>query len=403
METYARGTHIFHDWIRDNLYANTPYDKFVREILTASGEIGQNAPVAWYREVKETNEQLEDTAQLFLGLRIQCARCHHHPFEKWSQQDYYGFAAFFSRVGRKKGVQLGEERIFHNRGMATATNPKTQKQVTPTGLGAEPAKLTADDDPREALVDWMTDKGNPFFAPALVNRYWKHFFSRGLVDPEDDMRVTNPATNPELLQALSKNFIDSGFDLKNLVRTICTSQVYQLSAEPNDYNANDKQNYSRYYPKRLPAEVLLDAIDQVTDTKTGFGGLPPGTRAVQLPDSSFNSYFLTVFGRPESTSACECERSSEANLAQSLHLLNSSDVQGKLSAGTGRAAVLAADMKRSPTDKIRDIYLLVYSREPVADEVGVALAHLGKAKDPKLAYEDIIWALINTKEFLFNH
>ncbi len=402
-ETYARGTRIFHDWIRDSLHANVPFDQMVRQLLTATGEIGQNPPVAWYREVKETNEQVEDTAQLFLGLRIQCARCHHHPFEKWSQQDYYGFAAFFSRMQRKPGAQFGEERIVYARGAASATNPKTQQAVPPTGLGAKPASLTTEDDPRAALADWMTAKDNPFFAPALVNRYWKHFFSRGLVDPEDDMRVTNPATNQELLNSLAKHFVDTGFDLKGLVRTICTSQTYQLASTPNDYNANDKQNYSRYYPKRLPAEVLLDAIDSVTESKTNFGSVPQATRAVQLPDSGFNSYFLTVFGRPESSSACECERSSEANLAQSLHLLNSSEVQGKLSAGSGRAAQLAGDKNRSREDKVREIYLRVYSREPQSDEMTVAVEHLSKAKDEKLAYEDILWALINTKEFLFNH
>ena len=402
-ETYARGTRIFHDWIRDSLHTNVPFDQIARQLLTATGEIGQNPPVAWYREVKDTNEQVEDTAQLFLGLRIQCARCHHHPFEKWSQQDYYGFAAFFSRMQRKPGVQFGEERIVHSRGLPTATNPKTQKAVPPAGLGAAPAAISNDDDPRQKLVDWMTAPDNKFFAPALVNRYWKHFFSRGLVDPEDDMRVTNPSTNQELLDALAKHFIDSKFDLKVLVRTICTSQVYQLASTPNDFNANDKQNYSRYYPKRLPAEVLLDAIDSVTESKTGFGGVPQNVRAVQLPDSGFNSYFLTVFGRPESTSACECERSSEANLAQSLHLLNSFEVQGKLSAASGRAALLSADKAHSPQEKIREIYLRVYSREPLADEAAVAIAHLTKAKDEKLAFEDILWALVNTKEFLFNH
>ena len=402
-ETFARGTRIFHDWIRDNLHNNVPYDQMVRQLVTATGEIGQNPPVAWYREVKDTNEQVEDTAQLFLGLRIQCARCHHHPFEKWSQQDYYGFAAFFSRMQRKPGAQVGEERIVVSRGTPTATNPKTQKAVPPAGLGAAPATISTEDDPRQSLVDWMTAKDNKFFAPALVNRYWKHFFSRGLVDPEDDMRVTNPATNQELLDALAKHFVDSGFNLKDLVRTICVSDVYQLASAPNDYNANDKQNYSRYYPKRLPAEVLLDAIDVVTESKTGFTGVPTSVRAVQLPDSGFNSYFLTVFGRPESTSACECERSSEANLAQSLHLLNSSEVQGKLSAAAGRAALLAADKDHSREEKIREVYLRVYSRLPQTDESAIAVEHLSKAKDEKLAFEDILWALINTKEFLFNH
>jgi hypothetical protein len=401
--THARGTRIFFDWIRDSLHENVPYDEFVGQLLTASGEIGQNPPVAWYREVNDPSEQVEDTAQLFLGLRIQCARCHHHPFEKWSQQDYYGFAAFFSQLRRKPGAQVGEERVVHHRGIGKAKNPKTNQDVPPTGLGAEPAAVAADQDPRQALVDWMVARDNPFFAPSLVNRYWKHFFSRGLVDPEDDMRVTNPATNQELLDALAKHFIDSGFDLKDLVRTICNSQTYQLSSLPNDYNVGDKQNYSRYYPKRLPAEVLLDAIDSVTGAKTNFGGVPEGVKAVQLPDSGFNSYFLTVFGKPENSSACECERSSEANLAQSLHLLNSSEVQGKLSSASGRAAQLAGQAERSREEKVRELYLRVYSREPQSDELAVALAHLEKTKDEKSAFEDILWALVNTKEFLFNH
>jgi len=397
-------TYAFYDWIRNSLYHNKPYDQFVREILTASGTPGTNAPVAWYREVSDPSAQVEDTAQLFLGLRIQCARCHHHPFEKWSQQDYYGFAAFYSRVGRKKGYIQNQERIYHNPGTAQAQNPKTKQNVPPTGLGDEPLKLDEQQDPRVALADWMADKDNAFFAAALVNRYWKHFFGRGLVDPEDDMRVTNPATNPQLLSDLSQDFIAHNFDLKHLIRTICNSSTYQLAAEPNAWNRDDKQNFSRYYPKRLNAEVLLDAIDQVTGTTTGFGGAPHGTRAVQLPDNGFNSYFLTVFGRPEASSACECERSSEANLAQSLHLLNSSEIQGKLTSGSGRANQLASDKEKDHSAKIRELYLLAFSREPLPDETSIAVAHIEKCgDDTKRAYEDIVWALINTKEFLFNH
>jgi hypothetical protein len=400
----VRANYAFHDWIRTSFHQNKPYDQFVREILAAAGEVGQHPPVTWYQQVRTINEQVEDTAQLFLGLRIQCARCHHHPFEKWSQQDYYGMAAFFSRVGRKPGLEPQEERVFHQRGQGSAQNPKTGQNVPPTGLDAKPVSLTADDDPRHALVDWMADPANRFFAPALVNRYWKHFFGRGIVDPEDDMRVTNPASNPELLDALAQHFIKSGFDLKELIRTICRSSTYQLSAEPNDYNRSDKQNFSRYYPKRLNAEVLLDAIDQVTGTGTGFNGLPSGTRAVQLPDSGSMNYFLTVFGKPQAESACECERSSEANLAQSLHLLNSAEIQGKLQAGGGRARTLAADNNRSDAEKITDLFLWVFSRPPQQKELDVALAHIQKKQNEKaVAYEDILWALINTKEFLFNH
>jgi hypothetical protein len=397
-------TYAFYDWIRQSLHDNKPYDQFVREVVTATGEPAQNPPVAWYREVKDQSAQVEDTAQLFLGLRIQCARCHHHPFEKWSQEDYYGLAAFYSQVGRKKGYIQNEDRIYHKPGTAQATNPKTNKPVKPTGLGAETLDMDPNTDPRHALVDWMADPQNPFFAKAVVNRYWKHFFSRGLVDPEDDMRVTNPATNPALLDALAKDFVEHKFDLKHLVRTIVNSQTYQLSAEPNEWNADDKQNFSRYYPKRLNAEVLLDAIDQVAGTSTNFGQVPQGTRAVQLPDNGFNSYFLTVFGKPESSSACECERSGEANLAQSLHLLNSGEIQGKLTSGNGNAALLGNDKAREHASKLRELYLLAFSREPTLEETGIALSHIEKnQEDPKRAYEDIVWALINTKVFLFNH
>ena len=399
----VRSNYAFREWIRQSLLENKPYDQFVREIIAASGEVGQHPPVTWYRHVRQINEQVEDVAQLFLGLRIQCARCHHHPFEKWSQQDYYGMAAFFSRVGRKPGRFPNEERIFHRRGTASATNPKTGRPVPPTGLDAEPANVPPEQDPRHALVDWMTAPDNPFFARALANRYWKHFLGRGIVEPEDDMRVTNPPSNPELLDALAQYFVKSGYDLKALIRTICQSTTYQLSAIPNQYNKQDKQNYSRYYPKRLHAEVLLDAIDQLTGVKTRFGGLPQEVRAVQLPDSGVNNYFLTVFGRPQGDSACECERSSEANLAQSLHLLNSSEINSKITSGNSLARRLAAD-KRPDAEKVKELYLRAYARYPSQEELEVALQYIEKHKNQKhVAYEDILWTLINTKEFLFNH
>jgi hypothetical protein len=396
----------FYRWIWDGLYENKPYDEFVREVVTASGDFEFNPPVVWYREVDEVNEQVEDTAQLFLGLRIQCARCHHHPFEKWSQNDYYGLAAFFSRVGKKNepgGVVRGQvQRIFHNEGTATATNPRNNERLAPTGLGEPAFEVVADRDPRQFLVDWMAKPENPFFAKALVNRYWKHFFSRGIVEPEDDMRETNPPANPELLDALATHFVESGFDLKELVRTICNSSTYQLSSLPNDYNLKDKQNFSRYYPKRLSAEVLYDAFHDVTGTTVNFSGFPVGTSAVQLPDPSVGPYFLKVFGQPQGDTACECERSQEANLAQSLHLLNSQEVQNDI--GRGRANEMSRDKERTDEQKIRELYRWVYSREPVKEELDIALAHIAKhEKDPKIAYEDVVWALINTKEFLFNH
>jgi hypothetical protein len=273
--------------------------------------------------------------------------------------------------------------------------------------------LSPDDDPREALVDWMASPQNPFFARALVNRYWKHFFNKGLIDPEDDMRATNPPSNPELLNALARHFVESKYDLKELVRTICRSQVYQLSSIPNEHNGSDKYYFSRFYPRRLSAEVLLDSISVVTESATSFTGLPAGTRAVQLPDNSFNSqlYFLSVFGRPEAVSSCECERSQDASLAQSLHLLNSKEVLGKINRDGGRAARFAGTS--DDEQNIRSLYTAALSRLPDATEAQLARDYLlsatkekqgdALAKARRQAYEDLVWVMLSTKEFLFNH
>jgi len=406
----------FHAWMRDNLLANTPYDQIVRQILASTGTIVSNPPVAWYKRVKEPTTQVEDVAQLFLGVRMQCAQCHHHPFERWTQAEYYQMAAFFSQIGRKPTTIAGEDLIFHKRGIAQTEHRKTREMLKPAGLGEPPLDIAPDDDPRLALADWMAQKKNPFFAQALVNRYWKHFFKRGLIEPEDDLRDTNPPTNPELLAALAKHFLDSNFDLKSLVRVITQSHTYQLSAMPNQHNAIDRQAYSHFYPKRMTAEVLLDSIDMFTASKTDFADLPPGTRAISLPDNSYTraSPFLKVFGRPDNASVCECERVSSASLAQSLHLMNASDVKAKLTASGGRAEQLTKAELPEPK-RIRELYLAAFSREPTADEVRIAETHLlkpradaaGKPLDSQRAkrngYEDLLWALLNTKEFLFNH
>ncbi len=407
----------FYSWVRDSLLANKPYDQFVRELLAATGTVMDNPPVAWYKRVKEPKQQLEDVAQLFLGVRMQCAQCHHHPFERWSQDDYYSLAAFFSQVGRKPTATRGEDMIFHRRGMAVATNIKSGKALKPAALGQAELAIAPDVDPRLKLADWMSAPENPFFAKALVNRYWKHFFHRGLIEPEDDVRDTNPPSNPELLAALEKHFIDSGYDLKSLVRVIVQSSAYQLSEVPNDANKVDLQNYSRYYPRRLQAEVLLDAIDDLTGVKTDFPNLPSGTRAIALPDNSYNnaSPFLKVFGRPSNESVCECERVQSSSLAQSLHLMNAGDIRGKLNSAAGRAVSLANDTARTPEDKLNEIYMRAFARPPRAEELATAIAYLneprtdgaGKPIAPATAaqenFKDLLWALINTKEFLFNH
>jgi hypothetical protein len=406
----------FYAWVRDSLLANKPYDQMVRELLAATGTVIANPPVAWYKRVKEPKQQLEDVAQLFLGVRMQCAQCHHHPFERWSQDDYYSLSAFFTQVGRKPSATRGEDLIFHKRGVAVATNIKTGASLKPGALGDAIPAIAPDEDPRLKLADWMSSPQNPFFAKALVNRYWKHFFRRGLIEPEDDIRDSNPPTNPELLAALEKHFIDSHFDLKSLVKVIVQSNAYQLSATPNEHNITDVQNYSRYYPRRLQAEVMLDAIDDLTGAKTDFPNLPAGTRAIALPDNSYNnaSPFLRVFGRPENESVCECERIQSSSLAQSLHLMNAADIKGKLATGSGRADRLSKSDK-PPEERIRELYMVAFSREPKAEELKVAVDYLaeplldsaGNPVDAQRAgqekFQDLIWALINTKEFLFNH
>lgn len=406
----------FHAWVRDSLLANKRYDQFVREILAATGTVIGNPPVAWYKRVKEPKQQIEDVAQLFLGVRMQCAQCHHHPFERWSQDDYYSLAAFFTQVGRKPSGVRGEDLIFHKRGMATATNVRSGAALKPAALGDAVPPIAADEDPRLRLAEWMSSPKNPFFAKALVNRYWKHFFQRGLIEPEDDIRDSNPPTNPELLAALERRFVESGFDLKELVRTLTRSHAYQLSAQPNQHNLVDRQNYSRYYPRRLQAEVLLDAIDRVAGTQTDFANLPPGTRAIALPDNSYNraSPFLRVFGRPEGESVCECERVQSSSLAQSLHLINAPDIKAKLANPAGRAELLAKD-PRPVEARVRELYLAAFAREPQSRELQAAVEFLAEPKldaaekplDPQRAaregWQDLLWALLNSKEFLFNH
>ncbi len=431
-------TFAFHGWIKDSLHANKPFDQFARDILTAAGEDTKVPQIVWYREVKEASAQVEDVAQLFLGQRVGCAKCHHHPFEKWTQDDYWSMVACFSQVEikipalQKKGKESIKPpaTVTHKPGVAKAVNPRTKQTLKPSGLGGPKMTLDATDDPRAKLADWMVAPDNPFFARTLANRYWKHFFKIGLVEPEDDLRLTNPASNPELLDALAKHFVDSKYDLKSLIRVICNSHAYRLSAIPNAHNADDKQNFSHFYLRRLHAEVLFDAIDVVTGSKTTFKGLPEGTRAVQLPDNQFQSYFLSIFGRPDSASPCECERGSDATLVQSLYLFNSDDLLGKIrgrvtpsktldpkaknppkgldpnvitkSAG-GRILQLASD-KRPDSEKVRELYLIALSREPRAEELRTVLAYLDARRDDlTAAYEDVLWAVINTKEFLFNH
>jgi hypothetical protein len=394
------GSWSFHYWIRDALAANVPYDQFARAILTAQGEPADNPPVNWYREVSDLPALVNDSAQIFLGVRLSCANCHHHPYEKWSQADYYGYAALFARVGRKD-LGSGAQAVYVDPN-GSAQHPLTGETMKPKPLDAPAVELGPFDDPRRQLVDWMVRPANPYFARALVNRLWRHYLGRGLVEPVDDLRVTNPPSNPALMEALARDFVRHGYDLRHLTRLIMTSGTYQLSATPRGNNRKDAQNYARAYARRLSAEVLLDAVNQVCGTSDKFANLPAGTRAIQLPDETVPSYFLDVFGRPQRESACDCERVTEGNMAQTLHLMNSAELDAKVRAEGGRAATLAATGKREP-EMVEELYLWALSRPPRTTELATALEYLTAKKDRKVALEDLLWALINTNEFLFNH
>ena len=404
--------HAFHGWIKDMLARNRPYDEFVRGIVAASGE-WQDAPaINWYWQTRDDqlHQTTADTAQVFLGLRLQCARCHHHPYERWGQQDYYGLAGFFSRLGRKSFGQPPP--YFSSPTVTTAErNPLTGKPPVPKYLDGPVAEFGPDQDPRHGLVDWMTRPDNPFFARALVNRLWAHSLGRGLVHELDDMRETNPPSNPALLDALARDFIEHRFDMKHIVRTILDSRVYQLSSEPTEHNEHDRQNFARYYGRRLGAEVFLDAVDQATEAKTQFNGVSSQARTVDLPHEGFASYFLDTFDRPRRVTACECERSSSATLAQVLLLANSDEIENKLVAKTGRIARLLGPDKPAPDapsvltngEIVDELYFATFSRPPRPAESSTAVAFIETAADRATALQDLLWALINTREFMFNH
>jgi hypothetical protein len=406
LDIYKQGTHAFHAWIRRALIDNKPYDEFVRAVLAGSGSPEEHPPVTWYRLVRTKDGYVENTAQLFLGLRLQCAQCHHHPAERWSQDDYYGLAAFFARVGRRNAIipnicyPPSSEDIYDTRS-GQITHPRTGAVMKPKGLDGPVYADASGVDPRQQLVDWMVRPDNPYFAKALVNRTWGHFFGRGLVEPIDDMRSTNPPVNPELLDALAKDFLAHQFDVKHVIRAICTSRTYGLSSTPTPGNARDRQTFARYYPKRLPAEVLLDALAQATGVPTTFAGLPRGTRAIELPDESVASRFLDVFGRPQRATPCECERLNDATLSQSLHLLNSREVQARLAAPNGRATKLAADA-RPTRAKVEEVFLWARGLPPTEAERDHAERYVADHPDKAKAYQNLLWALINAKEFQFN-
>jgi hypothetical protein len=403
------GTALFAGWIRDSIADNMRYDRFVSEILTAVGSQQTNPPTVWYRTIRTTPEYVESVAQAFLGMRIQCAQCHHHPVERWSQADYYQLAAVFARVGRKGGfadaeVPTGE--TIYLADAAPIVHPRTRQVMRPRAPGGPEFKLGRHDDPRRALAKWMTAADNPYFARTMANRMWGHFLGRGIIHPIDDARSTNPPSNPELLDALAQDFVASGYNVKHLIRVICNSAAYGLSSVPEETNKDDVQSFARFYPRRLPAEVLLDAIGQVLDAPTKFrsvaGDFPKGTRAIDLPDEAVPSHFLDVFGRSARNSACECERVDAPALGQTLELVSSPELQAKLTADKGYVGRLASNGK-AHDENVRDIFLRVFARPPRPRELAVAVKFLGSQADRKEAYGSLLWSLLATNEFLFNH
>ncbi|WP_435015596.1 DUF1549 domain-containing protein [Tundrisphaera sp. TA3] len=400
-----KGTYALNRWLKGHLERNTPLDQVVRDLLTANGSTLRNPPANYYRISRDPESSVESTAQLFLGVRIQCAKCHNHPFERWTQDDYYGFAAFFSRVKRKPGGLPGDEIVFASDD-GEVKQPRTGQAMKPKALGGpvfDDKEATPDmADRRARLATWLTGPGNPFFSKSMANRIWFHLMGRGVVEPVDDFRDSNPSSNDELLETLATDFAKSGYNLRSLVREIMTSRTYQLASRANELNADDTAYFSHAYTKLLPAEVLLDAISTVTGTTTPFDGLPRGARAVQIPDGKLENAFLKTFGRPARELACECERESDANLSQALQLIGGATVNGKLRDDNGRMARLAkSDL--SPEQIARELYFVALARDPDASETAAAVKHITATPDRRQAVEDLGWALINSKEFLFRH
>jgi hypothetical protein len=389
----------YYKWVRDGLAENKPYDRFVREIVTAEGPLGEVGPAAFYKAVTKPGEAASTLSQVFLGVRIACAECHHHPFDRWSQADYYGMQAFFAPVAVRGGPR--DEVLLAN-GPAEAKNPRTGELSLAHALAVPAPKELPKGDSRPTLADWMTSPDNPWFARNLANRMWAHFVGRGLVEPVDDVRATNPPTNPELLDALAKSFVESKYDVKQLIRTIAASRVYQLSSQPNATNERDEQNASRALFKRIDAEVLLDMVCQTTGVPEKFSGVPAGSRAIQLWDSQVRHYFLKLFGRPVRASACECERVHEPGVAQVLHFLNSPEIHAKLAHDGGTVARLVKE-KADDAALAEELYLTFYSRYPSEKEKKVAAEYLKKSDRRREAAEDLAWSLMNSLEFVFNH
>jgi hypothetical protein len=392
-------------WIRDAFRRNQPYDEFVRELITAQGSTFRDGNVTLFRDRREPDEITTIVSQLFLGIRLECAKCHHHPFEVYGQDDFYSFAAYFAKLGRK-GTGLsppisGSEEFVFTAEDGTVTHPLTGAAMEPRPLFGTAQPVTEVSDPRAALAAWITAPENPYFARTMANRVWADLMGLGLVEPVDDLRATNPATNEPLLAALGDSFRDSGYDIRQLIRTITTSHVYGLSSIPNERNIVDTRNYSRHYRRRLRAEVLVDSIAQITGVRDDFEGMPPDASAKEIWTHRVESLFLDSFGRPDPNQDPPCERMSDPTVVQVLHLMNSVNLHDKLAGDDGLPAKVAGT-DTPPSQIVEDLYLAVYSRYPTEEElkIGVGL-YENEGMSVRRATEDLLWALLNTPEFVF--
>jgi hypothetical protein len=404
----VKSVYVFDQWLRESFRANKPYDRLAAEILLARGSTHVNGPTVILRDRREPADLTTLVSQVFLGVRLECAKCHHHPNEKWSQEDFYQFAAFFGQLRRKgQGISTpisGEpEYVWHAPGGGGVTHPVTGEAMTPKAPDAPPAETAPGRDPREALAAWMTSPDNPFFARAAVNRVWAELMGRGIVHPVDDFRVSNLATNQPLLDALAKDFVAHKFDLKHLIATIMRSRLYQLSSMPVGRNVADNRNFSRWLRRRPSAEVLLDAVSDVTGVGEPLPGLAPDGRAVRSWNNRSESNFLDAFGRPNASADPPCEREPQGSIVQALHLMNSTRLTEKIAHESGRAARLAKS-DRPVDDVVTELYLVTYARFPTSDELKTAAAvFTADGATRQSATEDLMWALINSAEFVLNH
>lgn len=395
-----KGMFRYNDWLRQSILANKPLDQLIRELLTAEGGSFSSPAANFYLNESAPAQTAENVSQVFMGVRIQCAQCHNHPFERWTMDDYYSFAAFFAQIGRKNSTDP-RERIVYNSGGGEVGHIKGGRAMPPKFLGGA-SPDTAGKDRRAVLADWLTSPENPWFAKNIANRVWEQFLGKGIIDPPDDVRVSNPPVNPELLDALGKKLVEYQYDLRKLVRDICLSNTYQLATHPRDPNARDTKNFAFAQTRRLGAEMMLDAVTQVTSTKVKFAQLPIGARAVQVADGNSGNYFLEVFGRPKRDSVCTCERRNEPTLAQTLHLINGNTLTQAMADGNGRLSERVQE-GMAPETIVEDLYLAAYSRYPKADETAKLVEYAANASDKRQALEDIYWSVLNSKEFIFNH